>query len=98
MELFIVIFIAAFIAFRMWRSRRVSGFVSSIWQVHPFCEGNTRTVATFPVLYLQNLGIDIDEEPFCEHARFFRDALVRSNYASAKDGIVPDKSFLRMFF
>ena len=50
------------------------------------------------MLYLQSLGIDIDNEPFREHAGYFRDALVRSNYASIRDGIVPDNSFLMMFF
>lgn len=76
----------------------IADFVSSIWQVHPFREGNTRTVATFTIMYLQNLGIDIDNDPFKEHAKFFRDALVRSNFASVKDGIAPDNSFLQMFF
>lgn len=76
----------------------IAGFISNVWQVHPFREGNTRTVATFLMLYLQSLGIDIDNEPFREHAGYFRDALVRSNYASIRDGIVPDNSFLMMFF
>lgn len=42
----------------------IASFTSNIWQVHPFREGNTRTIATFMILYLQNLGIDLDNEPF----------------------------------
>lgn len=76
----------------------LSGFVSNIWQVHPFREGNTRTIATFLMLYLQNMGIDIDNRPFMDHAQYFRDALVRSNFASVKDGIAPDDSYLMLFF
>lgn len=73
-------------------------FVSNIWQTHPFREGNTRTIATFTILYLQNLGIDIDNEPFKKYAKFFRDALVRSNYALLREGIESDKTYLMMFF
>ena len=28
-------------------------FTSNIWQVHPFCEGNTRTTAVFMIKYLR---------------------------------------------
>lgn len=72
-------------------------FVSRLWQVHPFVEGNTRTVAVFAVLYLRDLGFDVDNEPFEHHARYFRDALVRANYRNAKAGIMPDLGFLQRF-
>lgn len=73
-------------------------FTSGIWQIHPFREGNTRTIAPFIILYLQNLGVDTNNEPFREHSQYFRDALVRSNYANLREGISPDSSFLQMFF
>lgn len=73
-------------------------FLSRIWQVHPFVEGNTRTVAVFAALYLNNLGFDIDNEPFKANTSYFRNALVRANYRNAKAGIVPDSSFLNSFF
>lgn len=76
----------------------LANFTSDIWQTHPFREGNTRTVATFLMLYLQNLGIDINNEPFKNHAGYFRDALVRSNYSNIKEGIHADSSYLHMFF
>lgn len=73
-------------------------FTSNIWQTHPFREGNTRTVATFTIMRLQSMGVDIDNTPFKENAQYFRDALVRANYASLRDGIDEDDSFLTMFF
>lgn len=73
-------------------------FTSNIWQTHPFREGNTRTVATFTIMRLQSMGVDIDNEPFKEHAQYFRDALVRANYSSIRDGINEDTSFLTKFF
>lgn len=77
---------------------KLAGFTSNIWQTHPFREGNTRTIATFLILYLQNIGIDINNEPFKNHAGYFRDALVRSNYSSIKDGIHADSSYVQLFF
>ena len=73
-------------------------FVSRLWQIHPFVEGNTRTVAVFAVLYLRFLGFDIDNEPFEQHSRYFRDALVRANYRNAKAGVMPEPCFLMHFF
>lgn len=72
-------------------------FVSRLWQVHPFVEGNTRTMAVFAVLYLRDLGFDVDSEPFERHARYFRDALVRANYRNAKAGILPDLRYVTRF-
>lgn len=72
-------------------------FLSRLWQVHPFVEGNTRTVAVFAVLYLRDLGFDVDSEPFEQHARYFRDALVRANYRNAKAGVMPDLSYVQRF-
>ena len=72
-------------------------FIARLWQVHPFCEGNTRTVAVFAFLYLRHLGFDADNEPFERHARYFRDALVRANYRNAKAGAMPERRYLVAF-
>ena len=79
----------------------LAGFCHSIafiWQIHPFYEGNTRTVAVFSALYLNQLGFDVSNEPFEHHARYFRDALVRAMYRNAPAGIFPDESFLVKFY
>jgi len=78
--------------------QRLSKFVSAIWQTHPFCEGNTRTISTFLLKYLRTIGIPTDNTPFQKHAKWFRDALVRSNYANMEKGIYPDFVFLEKFF
>lgn len=69
-----------------------------LWQVHPFYEGNTRTMAVFSELYLNHLGFSTGNEPFAEHARYYRDALVRAMYRNAAAGIFPDLSFLMRFY
>lgn len=73
---------------------RFCKFVSDIWQVHPFVEGNTRTTALFAVLYLRSLGFDVSNDPFEKHARYFRDALVRANYRNPQAGVIQDRSWL----
>ena len=77
---------------------RFARFISLVWQVHPFQEGNTRTIAVLAALYLQQLGFNVGNEPFEQHARYFRDALVRANYRNAAAGILPNMSFIERFF
>lgn len=69
-----------------------------LWQVHPFYEGNTRTIAVFSELYLNHLGFDVTNEPFEKHARFYRDALVRAMYRNATASIMPDDAYLIAFY
>lgn len=33
----------------------IAEFISGIWQIHPFAEGNTRTVAVFIIKYLKTI-------------------------------------------
>lgn len=69
-----------------------------LWQVHPFYEGNTRTVAVFSELYLNHLGFSTGDEPFERHSRYYRDALVRSMYRNADADITPEDRFLVAFY
>lgn len=59
--------------------KHIKKFISGIWQIHPFGEGNTRTVTVFMIKYLRSLGFTVDNEPFKENSRYFRDALVLDN-------------------
>lgn len=77
---------------------RLSTFIARIWEVHPFREGNTRTVAVFSQLLLQNLGIPASNEVFKENGRWYRDALVRASYNSIREGIDADQSYLELFY
>lgn len=79
-------------------SKHIAEFTSDIWQVHPFCEGNTRTTAVFIIKYLNSLGIDVDNAPFEEHSWYFRNALVRANYDDYPKGIRATTEFLERFF
>lgn len=76
----------------------ITGFTSSIWQVHPFREGNTRTVAVFLVQYLNGLGFPINNDPFEDNALYFRNALVRANYSNQKKNISHTDAYLVKFF
>lgn len=77
---------------------RISKFTSDIWQVHPFMEGNTRTTAVFMERYLNSLGFKVNNIYFAENSKYYRNALVRSNYAEYGSGIDEDMSFLRQFY
>ena len=73
-------------------------FTSDIWQVHPFCEGNTRTTAVFIIKYLGTFGFNINDDVFAEHSWYFRNSLVRANYKNFEMNIFEDISFLEKFF
>lgn len=77
--------------------KHISGFVSNIWQTHPFMEGNTRTTALFTECYLNSLGFEVNNVMFAEKAKYFRNALVRANYADVKNIIFAESSFLEAF-
>lgn len=79
------------------RIARFGAFIANVWQVHPFEEGNARTIAVFTELYLGHLGFDVTNNPFEEHSRYFRDALVRANYRNAKAKIKPTVEYLAAF-
>lgn len=78
--------------------KHIAKFTSSIWQVHSFVEGNTRTTAVFIEKYLNNMGFNVNNDLFKEHSLFFRNSLVRSNYGNIPKGIYPTFDFLIMFF
>ena len=50
----------------------ITKFSSSIWQVHPFREGNTRTTALFIEKYLISLGFNVDNNLFKNKSVYFR--------------------------
>lgn len=76
----------------------ISRFVSGLWQIHPFCEGNTRTTAVFTILYLRSIGFRVNNDMFARHSWYFRNALVRANYKNARLGIDYTPVYLERFF
>ena len=73
-------------------------FISGLWQIHPFGEGNTRTTAVFAIKYLRSMGFDVNNDLFAAHSWYFRNALVRANYRNYQKKIEPDFQFLEQFF
>lgn len=72
-------------------------FVSNLWQIHAFQEGNTRTTAVFFIKYLRSLGFNVTNDVFAKNAWYFRNALVRANFKYVSKGIPDDKSFIILF-
>ncbi|MFC2412258.1 MAG: Fic family protein [Bacteroides sp.] len=79
-------------------AEHVARFVSGIWQIHPFGEGNTRTTAVFAIKYLRSIGFCVENDLFANHSWYFRNALVRANYRNAVKGVEPDIRYLLRFF
>ena len=77
--------------------RHLAVFVSRLWQIHIFGEGNTRTTAFFFIKYLRTLGFNATNDIFAEHAWYFRNALVRANYTDLQKDIHETTEYLERF-
>lgn len=76
----------------------IAHFISYLWQIHPFGEGNTRTTAIFLIKYLRKLGFkNVDNNLFSEHSWYFRNALVRANYEDLSNNIPKTDEYLVRF-
>lgn len=77
----------------------ISKFISNVWQIHPFCEGNTRTTAVFLIKYLKFFGFPVNNAPFAKNTWYFRNALVRANWSNMmldiQSSTLPLEHFLR---
>ena len=76
----------------------ITQFISDLWQIHPFGEGNTRTTAVFTIKYLRTFGFNISNETFAHYSWYFRNALVRANYNNMPKGIFATTQYLEAFF
>ena len=76
----------------------ITRFVSGLWQIHAFSEGNTRTTAVFTIQHLRSLGFNVNNEQFSKHSWYFRNALVRANYHNVAKGIDYTPIYLERFF
>ena len=77
--------------------KHLAKFVSRLWQIHIFSEGNTRATAVFFIKYLRTLGFDVTNDIFAENAWYFRNALVRANYTNLKKGVHETTEYLELF-
>lgn len=78
--------------------KHLAKFASDIWQIHPFCEGNTRATAVFMIKYMKTFGFRVKNDAFEKNSWYFRNALVRANYNDLQNGIHATTKFLEMFF
>lgn len=77
--------------------KHLAEFIARLWQIHIFCEGNTRTTAVFFIKYLHTLGFDMTNDIFAENAWYFRNAMVRANYNNYKKGVFATTEYLETF-
>ena len=75
----------------------IAKFISNLWQIHVFGEGNTRTTAVFLIKYLSKLGFNVTNDIFAENSWYFRNALVRANYNNFEKGITETTQYLELF-
>ena len=73
-------------------------FISRLWQIHIFGEGNTRTTAVFFIKYLRTLGFSATNDIFADHAWYFRNALVRANYTNLQKNIHETTAHIHRLF
>ena len=78
--------------------RHLTRFCANLWQIHAFCEGNTRPPAVFMIKYLRALGFNVVNDVFAENSWYFRNALVRANYSDLTQGITETTIYLERFF
>lgn len=75
----------------------IARFISNLWQIHCFAEGNTRTTAVFLIKYLRKFGFDLSNDIFANNAWYFRNALVRANYNNVNKGVYETLEYLEKF-
>jgi len=75
----------------------IARFISNLWQIHVFGEGNTRTTAVFLIKYLNTKGFDLNNDLFLKNSWYFRNALVRANYSNYQKDIYETTYYLEMF-
>jgi cell filamentation protein len=74
-------------------AERFSELTAALWQVHPFREGNTRSVMTFAAQFAEAHGFRMDKTLLRDSAAYVRDALVK-----ASDGEYSEYEYLVKIF
>lgn len=58
--------------------KEFSKLTASLWQAHPFREGNTRTIITFVSDFAKEKGFELDINLLRENSKYVRNALVKA--------------------
>lgn len=64
---------------------------AQIWKIHPFREGNTRTITQFCCQFADSINMPIDQTLLADNAEYLRKALVAANAVFDEDDL-GDKS------
>ena len=64
---------------------------SRIWQVHPFREGNTRTVVMLMTFFVESHGYYMDQELMSASAGYVRDSFVMASLDQFSEYRAPGK-------
>lgn len=59
--------------------QQITHFFSRLWQVHPFREGNTRTIVMLMTFFVEHYGYFMDQELMAASAGYVRDAFVMAS-------------------
>ena len=70
-------------------ANQFSVLIAALWQVHPFREGNTRTIMTFAAQFAEANGFKLNKALLRDNAEYVRDSLVK-----ASDGPYSDYQYL----
>ena len=73
-------------------AQALARFMSSIWEIHPFREGNTRSIITYMMKYARHNELNLDEALLLNSFAYIRNALVMYVYQDQKylDKIILD--------
>ena len=71
--------------------------IINIWIIHPFNDGNTRSLIIFIKKYLNYYGYDVDYKYFKDNILFFRNAIVRAIYENSEYDVIPNNKPLYNF-
>ena len=59
--------------------KNFSGYMVGLWKVHPFREGNTRTVVMMMTFFVEHYGYHMDQELMAASAGYVRDSFVMAS-------------------
>lgn len=74
---------------------KLSDFMAGLWKVHPFREGNTRTIITFFCMFIESKGIYVESDLFKDNAAYMRNALVAASAVFSDLGDLRNKEYLQ---
>ena len=56
-----------------------SKLIAKLWQVHPFRDGNTRTIVTYAFRFAEEHGFKMDRNLLLDNFEYVRKALVKAS-------------------